>query len=36
MLKAKVSDQQQQWLDKEQNPDIWLGNSEEKVCVRQR
>ena len=36
LLKVLVFHEQQDWLEYDQNIDLWMGNSEEKLTVKQR
>lgn len=36
MLKTKISSLQEQWLEEDENIDLWTGNSDKKLDVKQR
>jgi len=36
MLKSKISSLQEQWLEEDDNIDLWTGNSDKKLDVKQR
>ena len=36
MLKAKISSLQEQWLEQDENIDLWTGNGDKKLDVKQR